>query len=515
MPSADIILKNARVITMDERRPAAEAVAVTGNTVSVVGDASLVESAKGVGTRVIDCRGGTLVPGFNDAHLHLFSLVRQLLSLDLSPPKIKSIADIKEAIHRQAAGTPPGTWLSGTGFNDFYLEEKRYPTRWDLDEAAPDHPVVISHRSLHACVLNSRALELAGIGMETPEPPGARIERDIATGEPNGILFEMLGYIHNRVMGPFTAEELEQGVNLADGLFLYNGITSLQEATVVNDTGRWEAICSLVLNCQLHSRVSMMAGSSHWREFREHNLRTGSGDDLMRLGAVKFVPGVRDSGVYPPQDELNEMALECHDAGWQLAFHAVDESTVNAALTALEYIGGHSSVAGRRHRIEHCGECPDAMLERIRQLGAVIVTQPPFIYYSGERYLSTVSPSQLTYLYRMKSPLEHGIVVAASSDTPVVPLNPLMGIYAAVTRTAETGQELLPEEAVTPEQALSMYTINAAYASFEEDIKGSITPGKLADLVLLSENPLIVPPEKIKDIKVIMTIIGGEVVREV
>jgi len=234
----------------------------------------------------------------------------------------------------------------------------------------------------------------------------------------------------------------------------------------------------------------------------------------MRLGAVKVMLGIEEKGVKPPQDELNQLALACHEAGFQLAFHAVAEDTVAAAAQALEYINGHSPVAKRRHRIEHCGECPPSLLERLRKLGAVIVTQPPFIYYHGERYLATVAPSQLPWLYRLKSPLASGVVVAGSSDAPVVPNNPLVGIYAAVTRQAESGQVLLPGEAISARQALALYTINAAYASFEEGIKGSITPGKLADIVVLSDDPTGVPPERIKDIRVEMTILGGEVVWE-
>jgi predicted amidohydrolase YtcJ len=238
-------------------------------------------------------------------------------------------------------------------------------------------------------------------------------------------------------------------------------------------------------------------------------MTTGSGDNQLKLGAVKFLLDEQT-----PQDELNSTALDCHRAGFQLAFHAVAQSHVESAVRALEYVNRHAKVAGRRHRIEHCGECPPDLLKQLKKLGCVIVTQPPFLYYSGERYLATVAKSQLPWLYRIKSPLESGVIVAGSSDAPVVPGNPLVGIYAAVTRQADSGQVLLPEEAISPHQALALYTINAAYASFEEDIKGSIAPGKLADIIVLSDDPTRIPPEQIKDIKVEMTIIGGEVVWE-
>ena len=506
---ADLVLKNAKVITMNAARPVAELVAVTDVQISFVGSNKELDSLTGPGTRVIDCAGKTLAPGFNDAHLHLFSLIRKLLSIDVSPAAVRSIADIKEVIRKKAENTPPGTWLSGTDYNEFYLEGKRCPTRWDLDEAAPDHPVILSHRSLHACVLNSLALSLAGINLETPEPPGARIERDLETGEPNGILIDMLGYIRGQVMPPFSSAELDEGAALANRHFLSMGLTSVQDATVSNDKGRWETVCGFILNRQMRSRTTMMAGAPYRTEFQEVNLKTGSGDDLMQLGAVKIMLEVQ-----PDQAELNKLVLECHREGWQLAFHAVAENTVAAAVSALEYANGFQPVAGRRHRIEHCGECPPYLLERLKKLGAVIVTQPPFIYYSGERYLATVPESQLPWLYRIKSPMKSGLTVAGSSDAPVVPNNPMVGIYAAVTRQAESGQVLLPEERVTVQQALELYTVNAAYASYEEKIKGSISPGKLADMVVLSEDPTKAPPEKLKDIKIEMTIIGGKVVWE-
>jgi predicted amidohydrolase YtcJ len=505
----DLAILNAHIITLDESHPSAAALAVSGGKITCVGSNEEIKPFISAGTKVIDCSGQTVVPGFNDAHLHLFSLVRKLLSIDLSPPAVKSIADIKEAVRKKAAVTPPGTWLSGTDYNEFYLVEKRCPTRWDLDAAAPDHPVVISHRSLHACVLNSLALALAGITAETPEPPGARIERDLSTGEPNGILIDMVGYVRSQVMPTFTPGELDNGFALVNKLFLENGITSVQDATYKNDFSRWGIIQKYQKTGKLHSRVALMAGPETRDEFQASGMLTRSGDANLRLGAVKFLLNVT-----PEQLTLNQQVMECHRAGWQVAFHAVAESTVNAAVTALEFAAEHSPAPGRRHRIEHCGECPPYLLERIKQLGAIIVTHPASLYYSGERYLATVPEKQLPFLYRIKSPLENGVVVAAASDAPVVSVNPLVGIYGAVTRCAASGQMLLPEEKIMPEQALKLYTVNAAYASFEEKIKGSLSVGKLADIVILSGDPTRVPPEVIKDIRVEMTMIGGEVVFE-
>ncbi len=514
MPNADLILKNADVITMNPEQPAARLVAIKGNQIFLVGDSQQAEPLTGAKTRVIDCRGKTVVPGFNDAHCHIYSYIRKLLSVDLSPTAVRSIADIKAAIRQKALSTPPGTWISGTGFNEFYLAEKHCPDRWDIDEAAPDHPVVLSQRSLHACVLNSLALEFAGITSETTEPPGALIDRDPISGEPTGLLFEMLGYIREKVMPPISKEELDRSAASANQHYLSLGITSLQEATISNDVSRWQTYHRLKARGILKSRITMMLRTEALSQFKEDGIEPGTGDSQLRLGAVKILVNESTGRLYPPQTELNRMVFDAHRAGYQVAIHAIEPNTVDAALTALEYAQNRLPQNGLRHRIEHCAVCTPPLLERLSKIQAIVVTQPPFVYYSGERYLATVPEEQQPWLYRIKSILDSGIVVCGSSDSPIVPDNPLVGIYAAVTRLAESGQQLLPEERITAEQALALYTTNAAYASFEEGLKGSIAAGKLADVVVLSGNPLKSPPDRLKDIRVETTIIDGKVVWE-
>jgi hypothetical protein len=513
MPAADLILNNANVITMDPDCPTAELVAIKDNRILLVAGNEALEPVKGAKARVIDCHGRTVVPGFNDAHCHIFSFIRRLRDLDLSPSSVGSIAEIKAAICRRAQSLPPGNWLTGSGYNEFYLAEKRHPNRRDLDEAAPHHPVVLTHRSLHACVLSSLALSLAGITRETPEPPGALIERELETGEPSGLLFEMLGYIRERVIPPLSEAELAEGIASANQHYLSMGITSVQEASATNDFTRWQTLKRFKDNGRLKSRVFMMFGIDALSQFQLAGLTFGSGDSYLRLGGVKLM--LNEATAKLPLLELNQQALGAHKAGFQLAIHCVEPSTVEAAIAALEYISSQLPLPKRRHRLEHCSECPPQLLKRLSRLKAMVVTQPPFLYYSGERYLATIPPTQLKWLYRIKSFLDRGLIVAGGSDSPVVPDNPLVGIYAAVTRRAESGQYLSPEERISAKQALAMYTINAAYASFEENIKGSITPGKLADMVVLSDDPIKSPPERIKDIRVEMAIIDGKVVWEV
>ena len=444
MPAADLIIRNASVITMSPERPRAEAVAVRAGRVWLVGGDGVRETACGAGTKVIDGQGGTLVPGFIDAHVHTFSLLRKLISVDLSPAAVGSIADIKLAISRKAAETPPGQWITGTDYSDFHLQEKRHPTRWDIDEVAPDHPVVLSHRSLHGCVLNSRALELAGITRETPEPAGCRIERDLSDGEPNGVLYEMLGHIREKVMPAWTEEDLTRGLALAGQQFLSQGITSVQDATVVNDHRRWLTFRRFIDSGVIRNRIHMMVGAEGMREFSEIGMKTGDGDDRLRLGGLKIVPSMAGGDMYPSQPELNRMVREAHACGFPVAIHAIRESIVEAAILALEAVA-EGTPGAWRDRLEHCGECPPRLVERLARIRAVIATQPPFVFHGGDRYLATVEASQLPWLYRFRALLDAGVVVAASSDTPVVSSNPLEGIYGAVTRRTQAGQQLLPD----------------------------------------------------------------------
>ncbi len=202
--TADLILNNANVITCEPDKPDAGAIAIKGDRILMIGNDKEMGRVKGPDTRIIDCQRKTLIPGFNDAHCHIFSLVRKLFSLDLGPQAVRSIEDIKEVIRRKACFSPEGRWISGTDYNEFYLAEKRHPTRWDLDEVAPHHPIILTHRSLHAVVLNSQALKLVGITNETEEPPGGIIDRDLNTGEPNGILYEMLDYVRSRIQSPIS-----------------------------------------------------------------------------------------------------------------------------------------------------------------------------------------------------------------------------------------------------------------------------------------------------------------------
>jgi predicted amidohydrolase YtcJ len=512
--TADFILANAKVITCDRSRPQAEAVAVRGKYIILVGTNQEIKQFKGEKTRIIDCQGNTLVPGFNDAHCHIFPLLRKLFSLDLSPGAVRSIQDIQRIIRGKALFSPKGRWISGFNYNEFYLEEKRHPTRRDLDEATSNHPVILYHRSSHACVLNTYAMKLIGITGETEEPEGGVIDRDLETGEPNGIFYEMGSYIRDRIESPLSSEEIEWGISEVNKNLLSLGITSIGEASVSNDMNQWLTYRRLIDSGKITSRIYMMAGWQNIDQFKKAGLVTGKGDDKLRIGSLKIVLSEARGSLLPPQDELNNIVLEANRTGFQVAIHGVEQTTMEAATAALEFSREQFPENKIINRVEHGSECPPGIRQRLSRLKAMVVSQPAFIYYSGERYLSQVDPKVQPWLYPFKSLMEAGVLVAGSSDSPIVPCNPLVGIYAAVTRKSETGQVVTGSESLIPQQALEMFTLNGAYASSEKHIKGTLSSGKLADIVMLNADPLLSPPELIKDISVQMTIQDGEVVWE-
>lgn len=499
-PSADLILHHGNVLTMDPRRLRREMVAIRGDRILAVGGNHQVADLQGPGTRLIHCRGKTVLPGFVDAHTHLLAQAAFLLSVDCR--QAPSLSHLQALIRQKAAQLPPGRWVRAVGYNEFYLSEKRHPTRGDLDAAAPHHPVRLNHSTGHAAVLNSLALSLVGITAHTPDPPGGWIERDEA-GQPTGLLLDMEGYLRERTP-LLNEEEVREGLRQVGRSYLSLGVTSLEDATVHNSLKEWRAFARWHEEGGLPQRLRIMVGFPALDEVIAQGMAS---DHALpgRGGAVKIVLEETGGRLHPP--DLAQQVLRAHSLGFQVALHAVD--TVAAAVAALEYAVGQLPRPNHRHRIEHASLCPPPLQRRLKRLGAIVVTQPAFLYYSGPRYLEMVSPRDIPWLYPIASFVRSGLKPAASSDAPVAPPNPLVGIYAAVTRRAETGQYLSPHQGIPPLQALRMYTAAAAYATFAEKEIGSITPGKRADLILLDADPTQVPVAQIKEIQVVTTILGG------
>ena len=330
----DTVLTNACVLTMSPAGPRAEAVAIAGDRIVWVGSSDDAKSFVRSGTRVVDCAGGTLLPGFHDAHMHLLAYAAALNSLDCSPNKVSSIAELKTAIRIRATNTSEGNWIRATGYDETSLSEGRHPTRWDLDDAAPSHPLRLDHRSGHGCVLNSAALALVGIHDSTDEPPGATIVRDLRSGQPSGLLLEMSDYLDDRIPSP-PVEEIENSVRRASRILLSHGVTSIQDATHRNSMQRWELFGKLRSSIEDMPRTTMMPGFHHLEEFTRNGLHFGFGDSRLRIGHVKMMVTASSGRQTPTHDELCRAVSSCATSGFPAAIHAVERESIISAAESI------------------------------------------------------------------------------------------------------------------------------------------------------------------------------------
>ena len=512
-----LILVNANVLTMDRNQPHPQAVAVAGERIAAVGSNSGVRGMAPRSAQVIDCQGLTLLPGFNDAHCHLPGLARRLQDLDCSAwraPSIPALQDLvrQRAALRQARGTGDAEcWVRGFGYDDRQLAEGRHPTRRDLDIAAPDCPVWLEHRSGHSAALNSRALELAGIRIDTPDPPGGLIEREPSTGEPSGILFEMHSSLRERLGNIRNPKEFEEGMRAAGQLLASYGITSVQDAGADNGIDRWHTFQELQSKGVLPCRITMFAGAERLDEFSPTGLFFGAVDGKLRLGHAKIMLTSTAGPLHPSDVELRRVIAEAHGRGFPAALHCIEEEAIAEAARALTIC----RQAGVADRIEHCAEGTPKLIVAVRESGASVVTQPGFIYHNGTMYRGNVEARLLPHLYPAGSLHRSGVRVAFGSDAPVVDPNPWPAIYSAVTRRASDGCPLSGggsgEQAVSVADALRMYTHTAAEAEGTAEDKGAIMPGNLADVVLVDTDPLSVQADKLSEVKAVLTVVNGSV----
>jgi hypothetical protein len=379
--------------------------------------------------------------------------------------------------------------------------------------------VRLIHRSGHACVLNSLALCLCGIDITTEEPPGGYLERDVSSGEPTGLLLGMNEVVEQAVP-PLSYEELAQGVRLASQRFLEAGVTSLVDATHTNGPSEWDLLGRLRREGYLAPRVTAMVGIDHLEDGERFSQRLarlrrgreeGENAGGVSLGPAKIVVKELGDEIYPAEAELAALVADAHGQGWQVAVHAVEDRAVAAAVAAYEAALGGRPRGDHRHRIEHCGICPPELVRRIAAAGVLVVTQPSFLYYNGERYLRQVASEKQTNLYPLHSLGRASVRLAAGSDCPVAPPDVIAGLYGAVARRSADGRPLPGDEAVSIGEALAMYTTGAAFSTFAEGERGSIAPGRLADLAVLSDDPAACPPAELLGLRPELTIVGGRV----
>ncbi len=526
---ADLILYNAKVWTFDPRKPHAEAVGIAGDRIIGVGSNSDVFSLKATETEAIDCRGLPLIPGLNDAHCHVLSTAASLSGFDCGHGEVSSIANLLSSLRAYAGGLAPGQWIRGYGLDPKALRECRYPTRLELDSATPDHPVRLEHFSGHAAVLNSLALKLAAIDYSTPDPLDGVIEREAGTGEPTGVLFEMGGFLRQRLGNTRSIVELESGVAGLSARLLKYGITSVQDAGPDNGMEQWRTFNSLNDNAKFAPRMTMMAGAGCLEEFVEEGLGWGSGSDSLRLGHAKIMLTATIGRLYPAPEDLHWLCSKASKAGFPVAIHAVEQQAVDAVLGIPEFRSAHSVDSRRenhvpvpRKRLEHCAECPPGLMGKLARSRLTVVTQPGFIYWRGDNYLERVDRELLPFLYDSTAMHRLGVPLAFGSDSPIIDPSPWKGIYSAVTSLTKTGKRFprlsgdvdygrQGPNSMTIGEALSTYSVGGAKAEGTEAFKGIIRRGMLADLALLDAALDDDSPETIEHTHAEMTIVGGEI----
>ncbi len=541
---ADLVLTNGKVVTMDPERPEAEAVAVRGYTIAAVGSSEEIERYVGPDTRVIDLEGRLAIPGFIESHGHYMSLGESKMILDLT--EVRSWEEIVEMVADAAAEAPPGAWIRGRGWHQEKWDRipepnvDGVPLNTELNRVAPDNPVYLTHASGHASFVNARALELAGIDASTPDPPGGTIVRD-GRGRPTGFLRETAQRIVQRVMNEElearSPEEIEgerrRAVELAGRDALSKGVTSFHDAgssfETIDFLRRLETEGALPV--RLYVMVRYETNEEMAEKLPDYRM-TAEGNDFLTVRAIKRqVDGALGSHgawllepyedlptstglVLEPLEEIRRTAELAVKYGFQVNTHAIGDRANREILDLYEAVWREAGVDGRelRWRIEHAQHLAPEDVPRFAELGVVAAMQGIHATSDGPWVLKRLGEERArTGAYLWRDLLDSGAVVTNGTDTPVEDVDPIASFYASVSRKMADGERFYPGQAMTREEALASYTINGAYAAFEEEIKGSLAPGKLADITVLSRDILTVPEEEIPGTEVVYTIVGGEV----
>jgi predicted amidohydrolase YtcJ len=529
--AADVVLLDGKVITLAQGNSIAQAVALKRGRIVAVGDDAAVRRLIGPKTNVIQLHGRAVLPGLIDAHTHIEGIADYHRMLDLHIPPLKDVDELLRKIRERADSTPKGEWIVGAGGWG-----QPMPTREQLDSVTRDHPVLV-RESAHEIIVNTKALELAHIDKNTPDPVGSKIWRDPQTGEPTGRLSEMFGRMLALIPKP-SYEVREQSVKeVLDG-FTRNGVTSIYDFPSPDGLRIYQDLLArgelpVRLRCQLilsmaHDRDP---DSTFDEAFLKYGIHTGFGNDWLRIGGIKlFLDGESETGLrYDPpgqkekwvgvqkmdQETLNRVVVEAQKNGFQIWIHALGNRAQDMALDAYELAQREYPRADARNRIEHAGNqeagaTSQEQLDRMKRLGVIPVPTGAWIYL-GRAYKGT--QAEIPFIYRTL--LDQGFQPPGNSDSlGSMPesMNPFFSMWAMVTRKTRSGELLAPEQAITPAEAIRVYTMFGAHSGFEEKNKGSIEVGKLADLIVVSDDPLTVPPDKLKDIKVVTTIIDGKIV---
>ena len=532
-PAADLVLLNGRIWTGNAAQPEAEAVACLGGKVAAVGGTAEIRRWIGPRTRVIDLQGKRLVPGFNDAHVHFVDGGQGLASVQLRDAPTER--EFRDRIARFAARLAPGRWILNGNWDHENWTPARLPTRQLIDEATAKNPVFINRLDGHMALANTAALKLAGVTRETADPPGGTIVRD-AQGEPTGVLKDAAMNLVYRVIPDPTEDELIEAIKAAMRYAAVNGVTSVQDMSA--SPAVLAAYQRLLDRGELTVRIYAHQPLANWDRLAKVGVRAGFGGDKLRIGGLKgfadgslgsttalfFDPYLDEpetrglpSDEMIPESKMLANILAADRAGLQIAVHAIGDRANQTILDMFARAETENGARDRRFRIEHAQHLRKEEIAEFGRRRVIASMQPYHAIDDGHWAENRIGPGRARGTYAFRSLLDAGATLAFGSDWFVAPMEPLMGIYAAVTRRTLDEKRpggWVPEEKISVAEAVRAFTYGSAYAAFEEKIKGSLEPGKLADMAVLSENIFAIDPVRIRQVKVVMTIFDGRVVFE-
>jgi predicted amidohydrolase YtcJ len=520
----ELVLHNGNVVTVNSREPRAQAVAISRGRILAVGSDADVLHLAAPDSKKIDLGGATVLPGFIDAHSH--PAMAGVMHLRMVDCDLRSIAAIQGAMKERAAKTPAGEWVLGFKYDDTKTSDGRPLKIEDLDAAVPDHPVQIEHRGGHTAYCNSLALQKAGINDKTPDPAGGKIDHDPATGKLSGRVAESArGLLERVIPNRITRDDHREGVKLISKMLAKTGITSATEAQgtptdlLAYQDAQEAGELLYRAYCFINYRYidSMIAAG----------VRTGLGDEWVRVGAMKLVCDgsisertarlstpyegrPNDYGILvTTEEELYSYGKKAHLAGWQIGTHSNGDVGIDTTLRVYERLQKENPRRDARFRLEHCTMINDDLIARIKALGAIPTPFSTYVYYHGEK-MSFYGQERLNHMFALRSFLDAGIRATQASDYPPGEFIPMMALQSEVTRTDMKGNVWGPKQKITVGEAIRVGTINGAYASFEENLKGSLEAGKVADLVVLGRDPLKEDPSTLVTIPVERTMAGGK-----
>ncbi len=531
--TADMIIINAAVHTMDRNQPMVEAVAVLGNRIIAVGSTTEIKRLSGANTKVIDAKGQLVLPGFNDAHVHFMSGGFQLSSVDLRDANTPQ--EFAERIRNFAARVPPGQWITGGDWDHERWPDAKLPTRELIDKFTPNTPVFVNRLDGHMALANSLALKLAGVTYSTKDPDGGVIVRDPKTGEPTGILKDAAQSFVWKIIPAPSFEAKLAAARAASNHAASLGVTSVQDVSAGADVGVYQ---TLLDRGELKTRIYAVWPLPSWDRLARTGVRAHFGSAMLRTGGLKgfadgslgsttalffdpYLDAPNTSGI--PSDEMFpdgamlERVRGADKAGLQVLIHAIGDRANDKILSIYEQVEKEDGDRDRRFRIEHAQHIRAQDIPRFARDKVIASMQPYHAIDDGRWAEKRIGPERAKTTYAFRSLLDAGVTLAFGTDWTVAPLNPMLSIYAAVTRRTLDGkrpQGWVPEQKISVEEAVRAYTFGSSYAEFQENDKGTIAMGKLADLVILSQNIFKIDPKEIEKVKVVMTIMDGRVVYE-